>query len=143
MIGSARAALERCWTGCGHRPDGGRGGRERDNRDAMGFLLEAAVLILFVVVLYMLFGPAALGLPMLVGVLVVAAAWSLVPQLGGGALLLLAAGLVLAFLVIGMAMRLGPTSAEEERGPPPLSTQPVQEPPGEPPAAGPREDAGG
>lgn len=94
----------------------------------MEFVLAVVFIVLALALLHRLFGPAALGLPALIGILVVAAAMSLAPQLGGATLLLLAVGLVVLFLVMGMAMRIGPTSAEEERSPPPTTDTPVQEP---------------
>ena len=56
---------------------------------------------------YFAFGPQVFGLPVLIGVLVVAAGKSVFSNAGLAGLAFIVLGLILLVLVIGMAMRLG------------------------------------
>lgn len=93
----------------------------------MGELLEAAgglgakalLVLLIGLAAYWAFGPVAIGLPSIVGVLVVFGLASAAADagLGAGAVLVVLAGALVLLLVIGMAMRLGsdPRAAGEQR----------------------------
>lgn len=61
--------------------------------------------------LYQLFGPQVLGVPAMVGVLVIAAVWSAFSS--AAVVLAMVAGLLILMLVIGMAMSLGPERPPE------------------------------
>ena len=81
-----------------------------------GGLLAIAAAALFVLwALHYLFGTQVFGLPAMIGVLVVIAVGSAIPTLGLHTLAAMAAGLLVLFAVIGMAMTLGP---EKIRTPP-------------------------
>lgn len=56
---------------------------------------------------YFAFGPQAFGLPVLIGVLVVAASKTVFSNAGLTGVVFIVVGLVVLMLVIGMAMRLG------------------------------------
>jgi hypothetical protein len=78
-------------------------------------LLEAVLSVAIYVVLiglllwacYFAFGPQVFGLPVIVGVLVVAAGVRIFSNAGVSGLAFVVLGLVVLMLVIGMAMRLG------------------------------------
>ncbi len=79
-------------------------------------LVAALVIVAILLVLYMLFGAQALGLPTLVGALVVLAAISAIHSFA--VVLGVLGGLLLLFIAIGMAMTLGagrPPQAHDER----------------------------
>jgi hypothetical protein len=65
---------------------------------------------------YFAFGPQVFGLPVLIGVLVVAAGKSVFSNAGLAGVAFIVLGLILLVLVIGMAMRLG---SDRRRPPPP------------------------
>jgi hypothetical protein len=78
--------------------------------EAAGSLAAIAALVLLIgIAAYWAFGPVAVGLPSIVGVLAVFGLVSLASDLGlgAGAALLVLAGVLALLLVIGMAMRLG------------------------------------
>jgi hypothetical protein len=81
-----------------------------------GGLLAIVAAALFVLwALHYLFGAQVFGLPAMIGVLVVIAVGSAIPTLGLVTVAAMAAGLLVLFAVIGMAMTLGP---EKIRTPP-------------------------
>ena len=73
-----------------------------------GLLALALGVVLVLWVLHYLFGAQVLGLPAMIGVLVVIAVGSAIPSLGILTILALVGGLLVLFVVIGMAMTLGP-----------------------------------
>jgi hypothetical protein len=77
--------------------------------ESAGGVLAALLLIGFVLwVLHYVFGSQVFGLPAMIGVLVVIAVGSAVPSLGVLSIAAIAAGVLVLFAVIGIAMSLGP-----------------------------------
>lgn len=81
--------------------------------------LWIAVLAVLIVALgwaaYRAIGPQALGLPVIIGVLVVAAGASIFSNAGIVGLLAIVVGLAAVVVVIGMAMNVGSTRSQEVR----------------------------
>ena len=73
-----------------------------------GLLAVALGVVLVLWVLHYLFGSQVFGLPAMVGVLVVIAVGSAIPSLGILTIVAMVGGLLVLFVVIGMAMTLGP-----------------------------------
>jgi hypothetical protein len=69
--------------------------------------------------LYFAFGPVVLGVPSMVGVLVIIAGVRIFSNAGPGGLVFVTLGLVAVVLVIGMAMRLGAERPSRRDQPPP------------------------
>ena len=81
------------------------------------YILVAAFLLWLA---YYLFGPQALGVPAFIGVLVIFALWQALPSLGVLTIAAFVAGVLVLFIVIGMAMSLGaekPPKAHDEKPP--------------------------
>lgn len=81
-------------------------------------LLGIVLIALLIWALYFAFGPQALGVPALVGVLVVAAGVSVFSNAGFAGLVFVLLGLFVLVMIIGMAMRLG-NDRGGRPGPPP------------------------
>jgi len=73
-----------------------------------GLLAVALGVVLVLWVLHYLFGSQVFGVPAMVGVLVVIAVASAIPSLGILTIVAMVGGLLVLFVVIGMAMTLGP-----------------------------------
>ena len=73
-----------------------------------GLLAVALGVVLVLWLLHYLFGSQVFGLPAMVGVLVVIAVGSAIPSLGILTIVAMVGGLLVLFVVIGMAMTLGP-----------------------------------
>jgi hypothetical protein len=85
---------------------------------AGGILVVLLLAVLVLWILYIVFGPQALGVPALIGVLVVIGVGSVVPTLGLFTVVAMIGGLLVLFIVVGMAMSLGPEKlpkAHDER----------------------------
>ena len=96
------------------------------------FALAAAAVAFALWFLYFVFGPQGLGLPAMIGVLVVFGVAKALTSAGPLVVVAMVLGLVLLFIVIGMAMTLGagrPPQAHDEK--------PREEQPPAPPAAAP------
>jgi len=82
------------------------------------FALYAAAIAVALGALYFVFGSQALGLPAMIGVLVVLAVAEALSSAGPLTLLAMVVGLAALFMVIGMAMSLGagrPPQAHDEK----------------------------
>jgi hypothetical protein len=84
------------------------------------FAAVGVVVVLVGFVAYWAFGPQAIGLPALIGLLTLWGATSLVSNAGLGpvGVVLIIAGVLVVLLIIGMAMRLGadvPTRPDADR----------------------------
>jgi hypothetical protein len=78
-----------------------------------GWIVLIVLLVLIVGALYWAFGPALLGLPSMIAVLVVVAgATSIYSNVGLGAVVVIIAGLAAVVVVIGMAMNVGQRRSE-------------------------------
>jgi hypothetical protein len=75
---------------------------------AGGILVLIVIVALVLWALYSVFGSQAFGLPSLIGVFVVLAVGRAVPSLGFVTLAAIVLGLLVLFIVLGMAMSLGP-----------------------------------
>jgi hypothetical protein len=90
--------------------------------EAVGNVAIYVVLFgLLLFALYFAFGPQVLGVPAMVGVLVVIAGISIFSNAGVSGLLFVVLGLLVLAIVIGMAMRLGADSRGPRKPDPPPS----------------------
>jgi hypothetical protein len=86
-----------------------------DSALGIGVVLVALVVLMWLA--YELFGPQAIGLPAIVGVLALAGLLKLVSDagLGNGGVVIVAVGVIAIPFVIGMAMKLGAAPGTRER----------------------------
>ena len=86
---------------------------------AVGDVLAVTILVVLVALLawalYHAIGPQIFGLPMMIGVLVVAAGVTIFSNIGIAALAAILIGLALVVVIIGMAMKVGTKRGDDTR----------------------------